>query len=656
MPASENAFEPAPQPPATAFSSLRWQPLAVLGLLIVVTVVVYLPALEGGTIWDDDGHITKPELRSAEGLRRIWFELGATQQYYPLLHSAFWLEYQLWGGRTLGYHVVNVLLHATAAWFVWLILCRLKIPGALLAAAIFALHPVQVESVAWISEQKNTLSAVFYLSAMLAYLHFDESRRPRFYALALMLFVLGLLAKTVTATLPAALLVIFWWQRGRLEWRRDIQPLVPFFLLGAVAGLLTAWVERNLIGAEGAAFQMSLVQRGLLAGRAPWFYLSKLLWPANLIFVYLRWELSPTVWWQWLFPLATLAVLVALVALRHRTRAPLAGWLLFVGTLFPVLGFFNVYPFLYSFVADHFQYLASLGIIVLVAAGFTLGLQRLLPAARWERGAMGVVLVGLLAYLTFQQSRMYSDIETLYRTTIAKNPTCWMAHYNLGILLGQSGRSQEAIDSYHEALEYKPDLAHAHNNLGMQLANAGRTQEAIDQYRRAIQSAAEYPEPHNNLGLMLLAAGRTDEAIEHFQEAIRLRPEFAEAYSNLGSALMEAGKSREAILKCREAVSMEPGSANLHYNLGVALAKAGRFQEAIGQFEETTLLQPRHVQAYTSIMTAYAKSQRPAKAIAAARRAVQAAQDAGQPALAQEIEAWLTNYRAGLQNSPKTTP
>ena len=203
-------------------------------------------------------------------------KLGATQQYYPLLHSAFWLEHKLWGDSVLGYHLVNVLWHMISVTLLYFVLKRLKVPGALLAAAIFAVHPVMVESVAWISEQKNTLSAVFYLSAMLVYLEFDESRRRSRYFIALGLFVLGLLTKTVTATLPAALLVIFWWQRGTLSWKRDVLPLVPFFVLGAAAGVLTAWVERKLIGAEGAAFEISLLDRGLLAGRVIWFYLGKL--------------------------------------------------------------------------------------------------------------------------------------------------------------------------------------------------------------------------------------------------------------------------------------------------------------------------------------------------------------------------------------------
>src|SRR5215467_4647730 len=184
-------------------------------LLAGAILFAYLPALQGSFLWDDEAHVTRPDLRSLRGLGRIWFDVGATQQYYPLLHSAFWFEHRLWGDATVGYHIVTVLLHAFAVCLLLQVLRRLKVPGAALAAAIFALHPVHVESVAWIAEQKNTLSAVFYLMAMLAYLRFDEERDMPSYSLASTFFGLALLTKTVTATLPAALLVIFWWRRGR---------------------------------------------------------------------------------------------------------------------------------------------------------------------------------------------------------------------------------------------------------------------------------------------------------------------------------------------------------------------------------------------------------------------------------------------------------
>ena len=274
-------------------------------LMLCATLVAYLPALRGGLLWDDNMHVTRADLRSLHGLWRIWFDLGATQQYYPLLHSAFWLEHRLWGDAVLGYHLTNVVLHAASAFLVVMIVRRLSLPGAWLAGFVFALHPVCVEAVAWISEQKSTLSGVFYLAAALIYLHFDRTRRKSQYFAALGLFVLALMSKTVTATLPAAILVIFWWQRGRLDWRRDVLPLVPWLAVGASAGLFTAWVESTprLIGAQGPQYALTWLQRLLLAGRVPWFYAWKVLWPADLMFTYPHWKIDSGDLRQYLFPL-----------------------------------------------------------------------------------------------------------------------------------------------------------------------------------------------------------------------------------------------------------------------------------------------------------------------------------------------------------------
>ena len=286
-------------------------------LISLVALAAYLPALRGRQLWDDNMHVTRPDLQSWHGLWRIWFDLGATQQYYPLLHSAFWLEHRIWGDAVLGYHLANVLLHAVSACLLVLIVRRLSLPGAWLAGFAFALHPVCVEAVAWISEQKSTLSGFFYLVSALTYLHFDRSRRKSAYFTALGLFLLALMSKSVTATLPAALVVIFWWQRGRLDWKRDLLPLLPWFALGAGAGLFTAWVEADprFIGAQGSQYALTLSQRLLVAGRVPWFYAAKALWPWNLMFIYPHWKIDASQWWQWLFPLATVAVAVTLVLL-----------------------------------------------------------------------------------------------------------------------------------------------------------------------------------------------------------------------------------------------------------------------------------------------------------------------------------------------------
>ncbi len=451
---------------------------APAALLFCATLAVYWPALDGGLLWDEAAHVTAPALQSLDGLRRICFELGATQQYYPLLHTVFWIEHRLWGDAVLGYHLVNIFWHALAACLLAAILRRLGFGAAWIAALLFALHPVQVEAVAWISEQKSTLSAVFYLAAALVYLDFDRSRSRSRYVLALALFLCALATKTVTATLPAALLLVFWWQRGSLSWRKDARPLAPWFAVGAAAGLLTAWVERRYIGAAGADFALPPAGHVLLAARDLCFYAASLLWPAHLVFIYPRWTVDPSAWWQWLFPAAVLAVAVGLIVLARRRRGPLAAFLYFAGTLFPALGFFHVFPFLYSYVADHFQYLAAIGIFV-----------------------------PLVAHL---------------QAAVRLRPDDAGAHYNLGNVLSEMpGRA---------ALRLQPGYAEAHLNLAGVLADLpGRLPEAIAENRAALRDNPRLVEAHCNLALALARTGKTSEAVAELETALRIRPDFAPA-------------------------------------------------------------------------------------------------------------------------------
>jgi Tfp pilus assembly protein PilF len=494
-------------------------------------------------VWDDDAHLTKTALRSWDGLRQIWFTVGATQQYYPLLHSAFWLEAKLWGDEVLGYHLANVLLHFTAATLLVTLVRSLEVRGAWLAGFLFALHPVHVESVAWMSEQKNTLSLVFYLGSAIAYLRFDRGRSPRDYALALACFMLALLTKTVTATLPAALLVVFWWRRGRIEWRRDVVPLLPWFALAAIGGLFTAWVERRIVGAEGAEFDLGVVQRGLLASRVIWFYLWKLAWPHPLIFTYPRWAVDATAPWQYLFPLSLAGLVAAFWSIRSWTRAPLASLLIFGGSLFPVLGFFNIYPFRYSFVADHFQYLASIAIIVPVAACITLLLAGARTPARRRAGQAAVgVLLCTLGLLTLRQSALYRDAPTLYRATLERNPDSWKEHNNLGRFLSRSTRTvAEAIPHYETVVRLKPDHLTAHYSLGVAYYETGRPVEATVQFRRVLELAKPgsllAANSHLLIGVILTnTPGRLDDALAELEEAARLKPGDPEATARLAEA------------------------------------------------------------------------------------------------------------------------
>ncbi len=568
-----------------------WPATAMFAVFFVAALAAYFPALKGDFLWDDAGHVTHPALQSWSGLLRIWFEIGVTQQYYPLLHSAFWLEHRLWGDAVLGYHLVNVLQHALAATLFGLVLRRLVVPGAWFAAGLFLLHPVCVESVAWISEQKNTLSLVFYLAAALAYLRFDTERTPRHYAAATCLFACALLTKTVTASLPAALLVVFWWQRGRLDWRRDVLPLLPWFALGAGSGLLTAWFERKLIGAEGAEFTLGLLDRFVLSGRVVWFYLGKLLWPLDLTFVYPRWAVDASAGWQWLFPAAALGLLGVLAWGNHRSRGPLAAALLFGGSLFPVLGFVNVYPFVFSYVADHFQYLASLALFALAGAG----LARLPGRAGLGLAASLAALFGLL---TWNQAGIYRDNVTLYETTLRRNPDAWLAHHNLAIILAERGQPAEALIHTERTLALRPDYPEALNSRGENLRQLGRAGEALAPLERALQLRPKYAEAHNSLGAALMALGRTEEGRTRFETAVRLQPDYTTALLNLGQALASTGRVAEATPRFLQAVQLNPDNPTARLQLGTALALQARYAEALPHFEAALALDPESADAH----------------------------------------------------------
>jgi len=584
-------------------------------LLFGVTLLAYLPALNGRLVWDDSAYLTEPSLRSLHGLWRIWLDLQATafKQYYPLLHSAFWLEHRVWGDAVLGYHLTNVILHACAAFLVVLIARKLALPGAWLAGFLFALHPVMVESVAQIAELKNTLSAVFYLGSVLAYLHFDQGRQRAQYLLALALFVLALLSKTVTATLPAALVVIFWWQRGRLSWRCDWRPLIPWLAVGVSAGAFTAWIERTIIiGSQGLDYPLNPLERCLLAGRVVWFYLGKLIWPAGLVFTYPHWDIDSSAWWQYLFPLGVLALAATLWVAARWTRGPLAGFLFFVGTLFPVLGFLNVEPFAYSYVADHFQYLASLGVIVPLASGLALVAGRASRPARHFIRASCFVLLAVLGALSWRQSAIYRDPVALHRQTLKHNPAAWIAHNNLGVELAKiPGRLPDAIAEYREALRYRPNRELAHYNLGRALAQIpGRLPEAIAEYQKAVQIRPGYEEAHYNLGNALSRLpDRLPDALAEYRRALEINPDDELAHFNLANALARhPGQLPEAIAEYRAALKIDPDDAQAHNNLANALSRIPEeLPEAIAEYQTALRIRPADAEAHNNLGAALAR-------------------------------------------------
>ena len=593
----DRAAEPAPDP--------KW--LRTGGLLLAIvtaTLAVYQPAWTGTLLWDDAAHLTSPALQTLHGLWRIWFDPGATQQYYPLLHSAFWVQHKLWGDATLGYHLVSVVLHACSALLVALVLRRLAIPGAWLAAAIFALHPANVESVAWIAELKNTLSGVLGLAAVYVYLVFDQSRDRKRYALAILLFALALAAKTVTAMLPVMLLAAIWWRRGSLGWRRDLLPITPFVLLGGAAGLTTAFIERSMIGASGAVYDFTVIERCLIAGRAIWFYLGTFAWPLHLVFIYPRWQISQAVWWQYLYPVAALALFVAAGAARRRTRAPLAALLAYCAALFPALGFFNVYPFRYSFVADHFAYLAGIPLFALCSGCVTryAGIlvrqrpQRLLAVA-----AAAVPLL-VLGTLTFRESRKYANPTVLYETTLRDNPSCWLAHVNLGITLADTtGNLEAAVRHFKAALRLEPRLQEGHLNLGLAYERMGRLPDAIASYEQALGEGPDVPEAHVNLCHSLRIVGRLSDARAACERAVAVAPGSAGAQFGLGATLRRIGDFESALGALTRAARLAPEQADIYAEMGITLRGLGRMDEAEAAYRKALQLEPRSAESLASL-------------------------------------------------------
>jgi tetratricopeptide (TPR) repeat protein len=593
-------------------------PLASL-VIFAATLAAYLPAISGGLLWDDAAHITAPRLQTWSGLWRIWSKLGSTQQYYPVLHSAFWVEHRIWGDSVLGYHLVNILLHATSACLFALVLTRIWPGGkgstwpAWLAGAAFALHPVCVESAAWISEQKNTLSLAFYLLAALAYLRFDRERRWGWYILAFGLFVLALLSKSVTATLPAALLLGIALRRD-LSFRRDAVPLLPWFAAGIGSGIFTAWVEHSVIGARGQAFDLGLLERSLLAGRVVWFYLGKLVWPQSLIFIYPKWHVAPSFSWA-MGCVALAAVLSACWLIRKWSRAPLIALLFFVGSLFPALGFFNVYPFLFSYVADHFQYLACLGIIALAVAGGADLAGSLISRLNGKARALGrccltaaaASLLAILFLLTWRQAAHYRDAGALYVDTLSKNPECWMAENNLGVFLMERGSWNEAIDHLRHAVRLKPDYSDAHNNLGNALSKVpARLGDAVTEFEEALRLDPGMTQAHANLGLALAnSPGRRAEGIAELMAALlgnEDNPDYARTHADLAVALSaDSRRVGEAITEFEAAVRLGSDSAEIRDEYGIELARAGRLGEAVDQFLRALRMSPAIAKYYNDL-------------------------------------------------------
>ena len=509
-------------------------------------------------VWDDRILTNAEPVRDVSGLWQIWFSpsaIGEEGHYWPLVYTTFWLEHKLWGYTPAGYHLVNVLLHLANTLLLWHLLRRLAMPGAWVVAAVFAVHPLHVESVAWVIERKDVLSGLFYLAAVLAWMRFVEQPCRGRYVCSLALYGAGLLSKSIVVTLPVALLIWHWWQQGRVI-STDLLRLVPFGVIGLVIvlGDLSFYQSR-----EALSLGYSLTERTLIAARALWFYAGKLLWPTNLAVIYPRWDLHVADPLAWGYLIAAVALSLALWRFQHQIgRGPLAGALFFAVTLLPVLGFVDYGYMQYAFVADRFQYLASIGVMAVILGAVDCGVRRL--SGLWQKGArvVAALVIVVLGLLTWCQTSVYRNDETLNRHIIALNPQARDAHLNLGNALYKQGRYEEALDAARVAVEQRPDHINTHTNLGVVLNELGRFEEAETHLRRAIALNPNHTEVLYSMATLRFKQQRYGEMLELLQRLIDIDPSHAKAHVSMGAALFYLGRSDEALQSFDQALTLDP--------------------------------------------------------------------------------------------------
>ncbi len=588
---------------------------ALAGLALgLLTGICYLPAmLWGGFVWDDFIWYQSRAVLNWSGLGDIWAwpsRIVKEGHYWPLTYTTFWLEHKLWGLAPAGYHVVNVLLHLVNSLLVWRLLLRLAVPGAWVAAAVFAVHPTHVESVAWIIERKDLLSGLFYLAAVLAWLRFLEEPRRWRYGLALLLFAAGLLSKSMVVTLPAALLILQWWKNGRIT-LPDLRRVAPFFL---VALLLTA-VDLYSYGSSQGSLDYSLPERMLIAARALWFYAAKLAWPTDLAVIYPRWEISLGDPWGWLTLAGAAGLAAALWLLRQRTgRGPLAGAVFFAVTLSPALGFVN-YGFMgYSLVADRFQYLAGIGVMAVLIGATAHAGGRLPGKLKWGAAGLGMVLLALLGTATWRQAGLYRDNVTFFSHVVSLNPEAFSVHYNLSTALMMAGRPGETLVYARIAVEKQPDRADAHALLGTALIRTERFLEAEETLSRALEIHPGHKGIQRAMAELLKKQERHQEALEAYRALVEIDPDYPLAHAFMGEILLELHRYAEAVEPLSKALILveaapalsgdTPTLESIHAMLGKALRELGRPRASEAHFRRALQLDPYNMSALEQVAAA----------------------------------------------------
>jgi len=583
-----------------------------LGLILILAVILtYSPVWWAGYIWDDNWHVTaNPYVIGPLGLEGIW--TTGEWRDFPLVITMFWMEHALWGVTPLPYHLVNVVEHAACAVLLWRVLRSLQISGAWLGAALWALHPVNVESVAWISEMKNTQSCLFYLLSILFFVRWlkeekEQKRDGWNYSLSLLFAALAMASKSSTVVLPVVLCLCAWWVEGR--WRRHyLMRLIPVFLMSGVASVVTVWPQATdraaVADPQGG---QSWPQHVAISGDVIWFYLGKLLWPYPLIAIYPRWQIDAGQWVSYL-PLLAAIIVVGFLWLKRGSRFRPAFFALayFLVTLSPFLGVIDQSFWRFSFVEDHLQYLACMGPLALAGAGMVWLGDFAIRGRPWWRGISCAGILLILGILSWHQSGIYENEETFWSSTLAWNPDCWLGHNNLGVASAQQGRLEEAMAEFQEALKLDPNYAGAFCNLGNALLQKGQIDEAMVQFTKALEIDPAMAEANYNLGLICAQTGKVDEAMLLYEKALKINPYYAEAHLNLGNTLFQKGRMDEAIAEYRRAMEINPNYQLAHYNLGTVFLQMGRVDEAIAQFQEAIRLNPEDSDAQKKLAEAQA--------------------------------------------------
>jgi len=578
------------------------------GALFVGVLVAYQPAWHGSFLYEDELYASSnPLLTASDGLRRIWFTLESPVQYFPLTHTVFRVERDLWGKSTTGYHLVNIVLHAVSALLLWRLLRSISVPAAWFGAALFALHPIQVESVAQISEVKNVLSGLFFISSLVWWVKYLETRRLICWAISLTLCILALAGKTTACVLPLSLLLIVWWRDGRIS-RKAMMATIPFWAVSALAAIVAIAWERTSNPSGSFVAPIGWVERLLVAPRVIFFYLGKLLWPSPLMFNYPSWNVSRLNPNSYVWLLAFVILASAIYFARRRIgRGPEIAFLYFAGTLLPFLGLVSIYTFRYSYVADHYQYLACIGPLALLAGASTrVAVPRWFPS--WLPPA---VVLPILAALTWKQAHAYRNAESLWADTVAKDPASWMAENNYGIALLERDERRTALDRFERAYNLDPRQPESVRNVGVCLLDLKQPADALPYLREAVRLKGDDAKTQRELGRALAQLGRFDEASSSLQAAAKLDPRDAKIYTIWAGVVLNQGRSDEAMSHLKHALSLQPGDAEAEAQLANLFLQLRHDPEAAALLRQILELRPDNVDALKNYAWLLATSPNP---------------------------------------------